>query len=95
VNSGSVSSGSVSSDLRNTIAAAGAAMAVLTFIGILALVRSKYLSWKLHEAFFDNCAEKEDRLPRPLTRLDWGVRTRNTMITLSPDLMLPVIFVAA
>jgi hypothetical protein len=90
-----VNSSNVSSDLRNTIAAAGLAIAVLTFIGILALVRSKYLSWKLYEGFFDNCAEKEDRLPRPLTQLDWGVRTRNTMMTLSPDLMLPVIFAAA
>jgi hypothetical protein len=87
-------SSSVSSDLRCAIAAAGLAMAVLIFIGILTLIRSKYLSWKMYERFFDNCAE-EDRLPRPLTQLEWGVRTRNTIMTLSPDLALPVIFAVA
>jgi hypothetical protein len=83
----------VSSKFRYIIAGAGLALAISIPIGIAALIRSKYISWKLYEHFYERCAEYP-RL-RPLVRLEWGVNTRNTKVTLFPDVLLPAVFATA
>jgi hypothetical protein len=82
----------VGGKFRYAIAISGLATAIVIFIGILALINSKYQSWKMYKDFYESCP---DQLPLPLLNLQWGVETRNTWRTLLPDLSLPVIFAVA
>jgi hypothetical protein len=78
--------------VRLAIASLGLAVATSILVGILALIRSKYLSFKMYQKFYRKTCMYQ--LPQPLKRLDWGVRTSNTWLTLVPDMLLPVIFAA-
>lgn len=79
---------------REIVACLGAAVAMLMWIGIVALIRSKHLSFTRYRAYFGNPARE---LPGPLDRelLQWGVNTRNTYLALAPDALLPLAFVVA
>lgn len=79
---------------RNAITIVGLAAASVTFIGVAAVVVSKVLSWRVYAKSYQL---REYRLPGPLNkkRLAWGVNTVNTWFTLTPDLLLPVIFAVA
>jgi hypothetical protein len=76
---------------RQVVAAAGLASAIVTSIGVSALIRSKFLSWKFYAASY---AKEEHHLPPPYEGhlLPWGVKTSNTLVTLMPDVALPLIF---
>jgi hypothetical protein len=86
--------GDESTKFREVVACAGLIVAVLTLIGVAAVVRSKYLSWRLYERFF---SRNKHSLPNPHDgrHLQWGVRTSNTIFTLLPDIGLPVVFIWA
>lgn len=79
-------------EFRNVIAGVGLAVAVVTLIGVLALIRSKYRSWAMYQDFYRRFTWYS--LPRPLNEepLQWGVLTNNTWFTLLPDFALPVVF---
>jgi len=66
----------------------------VTFGGVIAVIRSKYLSWQEYKKFYDEF--KEYFLPQPLAgkALHWGVTT-NTWLSLMPDVLLPFIFFVA
>jgi hypothetical protein len=83
-----------SNEFHKVVALAGFAIAVLTFIDVLALIRSKRLSWRQYRDFYS--AHKLP-LPGPLDEKEhqWGVNTRNTWFTLTLDILLPVIFAVA
>lgn len=85
-----------SSEFRMVIALSGFAVAVVTLIGVLALITSKILSWWDYNKFY-SAFPNVRLLPRPLNgrSYQWGVRTWNTPITLLPDVSLPVIFALA
>jgi hypothetical protein len=78
---------------REAVAFAGLAAALLTFIGVAAVIISKHLSWRLYKKFFCNW----EHLPVPLDSkpLQWGVHTTNTIFTLAPDALLPIVFICA
>ena len=74
---------------RQVVAASGIAFAVITLVGVVAVIGSKVMSWREYAAYFSGDA----RPPRPLDRgrLQWGVRTWNTWITLAPDVLQPIV----
>jgi hypothetical protein len=78
---------------RLWIAVSGLAIAAIVFLGVLALIFSKWLSWKIYEEFYRDHRD----LPGPLDRtsLQWGVLTWNTPLTLLPDVLLPWVFIVA
>jgi hypothetical protein len=81
-----------SAGLREVIVWTGVSVALLTWIGVGTVVISKLLSWRDYAAFY--CGPSHSP-PEPLNRqkLQWGVRTWNTLLTLVPDLFLPLVFV--
>lgn len=81
---------------RTVVASAGLLIAALTFIGVVALIYSKHLSWQAYRDYFrDESAALH--LPGPLAErpLQWGVATHNTWVTLAPDVMFPIVFFGA
>jgi hypothetical protein len=78
-------------EFRYVIAFAGLAMAVVTFVGVLAIINSKRLAWKLYAKYYK---ENQIKPPPPINAkpLQWGVNTHNTWLTLAPDVLLPFIF---
>lgn len=85
-----------SNEFRKVVAFAGLAVAVVTFVGILGLIRSKRMSFRDYSEFYCPPSPKLP-LPGPLEGkpLQWGVNTRNTWLTLAPDFFLPLIFAGA
>jgi hypothetical protein len=79
---------------RRVVASAGLSVAAITLLGIAFIIRSKRISWHDYKDFY---AQRETpNPPSPLTNpLQWGVRDGNTWWTLLPDLLLPVVFIAA
>jgi hypothetical protein len=67
---------------RRLIAWVGLLVAVVTLLGVLAVMRSKRRSWLLYKDFYRKSAWCS--LPRPLDDrpLEWGVLTTNTRWTL-------------
>jgi hypothetical protein len=84
-------------EFQTVVALSGLAVAVVTGLGVLALILSKCLSWWDYRRFFSAQPPIGLQLPRPLNErsLQWGVRTWNTFITLAPDVFLPIIFAVA
>ena len=80
---------------RDAVGWAGLSIAVLVLVGVLGLIRSKRRSWSTYKAFFDSSETLDP--PKPLSRvpLEWGVETRNTHLTLLPDVLLPLVFIGA
>jgi hypothetical protein len=85
-----------SNEFRKVIAISGFAISVVIFVGVLALINSKRILWLDYRHLYSHLA-KEVRLPRPADERphQWGVRTVNTLFTLLPDVLLPVIFALA
>jgi hypothetical protein len=82
-------------DFREVVAGAGLAIALITLVGVSALIISKLVAWRDYREFF---ARLDGRtLPEPFSgeRLQWGVRTVNTVVTLAPDVLFPVVFALA
>jgi len=79
---------------RQVVASAGVAVAIVTLIGVVAVIRSKLISWQMYRDFY---LDHEGHLPQPITEpaLPWGVNTGNTLVTLLPDVALPLIFAFA
>jgi hypothetical protein len=75
---------------RDVVAAAGVALAVITLVGVVAVIVSKVLAWRTYATFF---ARSTRHLPPPLdgAPLQWGVCTLNTVLTLAPDVLQPII----
>jgi hypothetical protein len=81
-----------SASLREVTVWTGVSVAVLTWIGVGTVVISKLLSWRDYAAFYRGPSHSP---PKPFKRqkLQWGVRTWNTPLTLLPDLLLPLVFI--
>lgn len=90
--------------LMDSLPLLGMLLSILTFVGVLAVINSKRMSW------VDYCAHYGESRPRFVPsqartefswrrhkedRLPWGVRTVNTVISLVPDLLYPVVFFVA
>jgi hypothetical protein len=80
---------------RTVVAWSGLLIAAVILIGVIALIRSKLVSWRAYRDFFGE--EGPPDLPRPLDRepLRWGVQSGNTLLALLPDVLLPIIFIGA
>jgi len=80
---------------RQVIIFTGVAIALITMVGVGALIFSKIWSWLKYRALF--LASEKLTLPEPLNEqpLPWGVQSNNTAITLIPDLALPLVFARA
>jgi hypothetical protein len=80
-------------EFRDAVAWSGLLIAVIMLVGVLSVINSKRMSWMLYRDFFD--ASGTPNLPRPLNRrpLAWGVRTGNNLMTLLPDVALPIVFI--
>jgi hypothetical protein len=81
---------------RRVLAISALAIALIMFFGVFALIGSKWRSWKTYRAWF---ARKDTpNLPEPFgpdDELQWGVETRNTKLALAPEVVLPLVFIAA
>jgi hypothetical protein len=76
---------------RVAVAVAGLSIAVLTLLGVGAVINSKRLSWHDYRDFYDK--PNAPKLPRHVKRpLAWGVNTWNTRVSLAPDILLPLVF---
>ena len=69
-------------------------IAVFIFVGMVAIVRAKYVSWRTYRDYFESTGRP---LPEPFASepLKWGVDARYTAGALAPDLALLLVFVAA
>jgi hypothetical protein len=83
-------------EFRKVVASAGFAVAAVTLVGIVGLIISKFISFREYSEFYELPYPTLD-LPGPLRgrKLQWGVRTHNTWLTLAPDVLLPIIFAGA
>jgi hypothetical protein len=92
---GSNSTGVGLETFRVVVAYLGLTIAAIILVGVSALVNSKRMSWRAYREFFEQSATVDP--PRPLDRrpLEWGVRTGNTVMTLLPDVLLPLAFIVA
>jgi hypothetical protein len=90
-----ISDGPGSDGVRKVFASIGFLVAPMTFVGVVALIISKFISWHDYRKFYRTFPLYS--LPRPLEvrSRQWGVRTLNTWVTLLPDLLLPIIFALA
>jgi hypothetical protein len=81
---------------RLVVAGSGFSTAWFVFAGVLALIRSKSLSWQDYRRYFGE-GRRQEKLPGPIARrpLQWGVDDQNTKFALSPDVLLPLVFVVA
>jgi hypothetical protein len=91
-----VGSGSTDGGLdrfRKVVAGSGLSIALITLVGVVFIIRSKYLSWTAYRKFFKESGAP--KLPRPLDReaLQWGVNDRNTWLTLLPEALFPIVFI--
>jgi hypothetical protein len=93
-----------SGEFHRVVACSGFLVAVVTLIGVLAIINSKFLSWRKYRKYYPPSKKKRTvltferpHLPGPLDEkpLRWGVNTFNTILTLLPDVLLPVIFAGA
>jgi len=84
------------SEFRKVVAWSGLTVAIVTFVGILALIISKYLHFRRYHKFYSPSSPKLP-LPGPLEgeKLPWGVNTPTNLFTLVPDFFLPLIFTIA
>lgn len=76
---------------RHVVSYTGIALSVLTLVGVLAVIRSKLLDWK----DFDQHATKQSASVSPKGISQWGVRTGNTILSLFPDALFPVVMLVA
>ncbi len=74
-------------DIDRVVAWSGLFVAAIVFIGVIALIRSKWTSHKEYEEVFRKSSSPLDGPP-----FKWGAGTRNTALTLAPDVALPVVF---
>jgi len=83
-------------EFRRAVAYAGLLVAAATLIGIVGLIISKVISFLEYRRFYNPKCPKL-LLPGPLVgkKLQWGVNTFNTCLTLVPDVLLPIIFALA
>lgn len=80
---------------RAVVAGSGLAIGIVTFIGVAALVGSKIVSWMMYRNFYSRQGLVQLPQSHRDRELQWGVRTWNTPITLLPDLLAPIVFIAA
>ena len=80
---------------RNLVASVGLAVSGITIVGVVAIIRSKVLHWRIYAQFF--ATSKDYRIPKPFdpATLEWGIDTRNTVATVVPDILLPTTFLVA
>jgi hypothetical protein len=80
---------------RDAVAWSGLLIAVIMLIGVVSVINSKRMSWRLYRGFFKESGSSN--LPRPLDRrpLAWGVHTGNNLLTLVPDFVLPIVIIGA
>ena len=78
---------------RDVVAHAGLLIAAIMFFGVFFLIISKLVSWQQYQGYFGAGGD----LPGPLAnnRLPWGVKTWNTILSVTTDLLLPLVFVFA
>jgi hypothetical protein len=81
------------SDFRRVVARAGLAIAVITLIGVAALINSKRIAWRKYSRYFTPPVTLPE--PRDGRPLQWGVHTLNTIAALVPDAALPIVFIWA
>jgi hypothetical protein len=87
------SSMEVADEFRNVTAITGIVLAALSLLGVAFLIVSKVMSFVKYRRYFD----EKRALPNVLVdrRLQWGVLTWNTPLTLLPDVAFPLVFVVA
>jgi hypothetical protein len=82
------------STFRWVVAGIGLVLAGVTLVGVGAVINSKWQSFLAYKAF---CNERgidslEPHGASGVREVQWGVRTRNTRLTLLPDALTPAIF---
>jgi hypothetical protein len=79
------------STFRSVVAWVGLILGILTLIGVGAVVNSKMLSFRNYKAY---CIQHGFLPPEPhgARKVEWGVRTGNTLLTLLPDIFTPILF---
>jgi hypothetical protein len=83
----------ITDDFRTLVSIAGLSIAALTMVGVLCVIRSKWISWRTYAGFYARAASPGTPPPFNRTNIQWGVMTRNTWLTLAPDGLLPVVFI--
>jgi hypothetical protein len=83
----------LATEFRAIVTRAGLIVALLTLVGVVAIINSKRISWQDYKNYYAASAS----LPKPYRKrpLQWGVRTPNTWVTLLPDAFLPAVFIMA
>jgi hypothetical protein len=81
-------------EFREVVAWSGLLIALIMLFGVFFLMRSKWRSWKDYADVFSPFHRLKP--PRPYDQgLQWGVSTKNTVLTLAPELCLPLVFIGA
>lgn len=77
-------------EFQSLVAWTGLLSSAVLLVGVVALIVSKWVSWRRYGAYF----KVAGGLPAPHDprRLQWGVHTVNTFFALAPDVALPVVF---
>jgi hypothetical protein len=83
----------IADDFRTLVSIAGLSIAALTMVGVLCIIRSKWISWQTYAKFYASAAMPGTPSPFDRTDVQWGVRSRNTWWTVAPDGLLPVVFI--
>jgi len=75
------------------VALIGIVLGIVTFIGVGAVIISKWLSFRGYKAY---CTGRKIPPPEPhaARKVQWGVNTTNTLVTLLPDVLTPLLFAA-
>lgn len=83
----------ISNHFRTAVIFAGLLIATVTFVAVLAIINSKRLSWQQYGEFYD----KNSSLQGPLVKkpLQWGVSTPNTIVSMTLEALLPLVFFGA
>jgi hypothetical protein len=84
-------------DFQTVVSRTGLAIAAIMLVGVAAVINSKRLAWRKYRAYFEKPRGQGVPMPEPRDgrALQWGVRTWNTVVSLLPDIALPVVFILA
>jgi hypothetical protein len=71
----------------------GLILGIFTFIGVSAVVRSKRISFSRFKVYWESNEFRPE--PHAAKKVEWGVKTGNTWLTLVPDIFTPLLFAGA
>jgi hypothetical protein len=81
----------IADKFRGGVAWAGLLIAAAMLVGLTTIIISKWASWRRYLTMYE---KRDPDLPKPFTgtSLTWGPYTKNTLVSVSADLAVPIVF---